>query len=231
MGRRESVELAESLGDIARVLLAQRSLQYTLEQIVTEALRLIGPAEHAGIDLVHKKEIEAIAPSSTVAERVDEIQVDVGQGPCLDALRRHEVYRTGNLRHEARWPDFARLASEETGVQSIMGFRLWVEDDTLSALDIYSTEPDAFDDDTEAVGSVLAAHAAIAWSSARKEEQLEDALRTRDVIGQAKGMLMLHYGVDEDRAFDMLAGASQRANVKLRDLAHRFVHEGAAVMV
>lgn len=221
MGRHDPVELAEALGDIARALLAQQDVEDTLTRIVTEALRLIEPAEHAGIDLVRRHRIEAIAPSSRIARRVDEIQVEVDQGPCLDALRNHEVYRTGNLPAETRWPDFAARANAETGVVSIMGFRLWVEQDTLGALDLYSTQPDAFDDDTEAVGSVLAAHAAIAWSTARTRQQLEEALRTRDLIGQAKGILMREHGIGADRAFDLLAEASQRANIKVRDLARR----------
>lgn len=175
--------------------------------------------------------IDAVAPSSTIAQRVDEIQVEAGQGPCLDALREHHVFRTGNLPAETRWPRFARRAYDETGVRSIVGIRMWVEGDTLGALNIYSTAADAFDDYSQDVASVLAVHAAVAWTSARQQEQMEEALSTRDLIGQAKGMLMLTHGIDADEAFDLLRTASQRDNTKLRDLAQRIVRGDDVVTV
>jgi GAF domain-containing protein len=223
MAPRRSVDLAASLSDIARTLLAAQDVHDTLHRIVFETLRLIEPAEHAGVDVVTGHSIDAVAPSSTTAQRVDEIQVDTGQGPCLDALREHEVFRTGDLPAEERWPRFASIAFHETGVRSVLGVRLWVEGDTLGALNIYSTAADAFDDYNQDVASVLAAHAAVAWTTARQQEQMEAALSTRDLIGQAKGMLMLTHGIDADEAFDLLRTASQRDNTKLRDLAQRIV--------
>lgn len=231
MAPRRSVELAASLSGIARTLLAAQDVGDTLRRIVAETIRLIEPAEHAGIDVVTGHSIDAMAPSSTIAQRVDEIQVKAGQGPCLDALRQHQVFRTGNLPAETRWPRFAGRAYDETGVRSILGIRMWVEGDTLGALNIYSTAADAFDDYSQDVASVLAVHAAVAWTSARQQEQMEEALSTRDLIGQAKGMLMLTHGIDADEAFDLLRTASQRDNTKLRDLAQRIASGDNAVTV
>lgn len=231
MAPRRSVELAASLSGIARTLLAAQDVGDTLRRIVAETIRLIEPAEHAGIDVVTGHSIDAMAPSSAIAQRVDEIQVEAGQGPCLDALRQHQVFRTGNLPAETRWPRFAGRAYDETGVRSILGIRMWVEGDTLGALNIYSTAADAFDDYSQDVASVLAVHAAVAWTSARQQEQMEEALSTRDLIGQAKGMLMLTHGIDADEAFDLLRTASQRDNTKLRDLAQRIASGDNAVTV
>lgn len=93
----------------------------------------------------------------------------------------------------------------------------------MGALNLYSKSPDAFDDESREMGSVFAAHAAVALGSARNEEHLEAALASRDVIGQAKGLLMAREGITPDEAFAVLRKASQRLNVKLRDIAGRVV--------
>ncbi len=96
----------------------------------------------------------------------------------------------------------------------------------MGALNLYSTKPGAFDDTDIALGSVFAAHAAVALSTALHDEQMEEALQSRDVIGQAKGILMAREGITADAAFDTLRRASQRLNVKLRDVADQVTHTG-----
>ena len=103
-------------------------------------------------------------------------------------------------------------------------FRLFVEGDTLGALNLYSKAGNAFGQESRTVGLVFAAHAAIALSSAIHDEQMEEALQSRDLIGQAKGILMAREGITADQAFDMLRRASQRLNVKLRDVAGSIVN-------
>lgn len=98
------------------------------------------------------------------------------------------------------------------------GYRLYVEEDTMGALNLYSTQPNAFDEDTARIGSVLAAHAAVAWQTAPSRENLEEALKTREVIGQAKGMLMERHRISGDAAFEQLVKMSQDHNVKLQRL-------------
>jgi len=108
-------------------------------------------------------------------------------------------------------------------VESILSFRLFAEEDTMGSLNLYSTKPAAFGDEARELGAVFAAHAAVALSGARKEEQLHEALQSRDVIGQAKGLLMARQNVTSDEAFDMLRKASQRLNVKLTAIATQVV--------
>ena len=124
-------------------------------------------------------------------------------------------------------PDFAQRAQEKTGVESILAVRLYASEDTLGALNLYSSERDAFDDQDIAVASVFAAHAAVALVTAKREEQLEGKAASRDVIGMAKGIVMARQKVSDDEAFDILRRASQRMNVKLRELAERVVHPPA----
>ncbi len=91
----------------------------------------------------------------------------------------------------------------------------------MGALNLYSKQRDAFDDEAVAVGSVFATHAAVALAGAQQDEQMQRALQGRDVIGQAKGILMAQQDVSADEAFDILRRASQRMNIKLRELAER----------
>ena len=107
----------------------------------------------------------------------------------------------------------------ETGVTSMLAFRLFAEADVMGALNLFSMQRDAFDDEAIAVGSVFAAHAAVALSTAREEHNLKEALMSRDLIGQAKGILMAREHVTADEAFEALQVASQHLNRKLRDVA------------
>lgn len=212
---------AETFAEVARSLLAQEDVQHTLQRIVELAVETIDGCDFAGITFIKGKELSTPAASGDVPRQVDAIQYEVGEGPCLDAIREHEIFRTGDLAQERRWPRFSSRAQKETGVTSMLCFRLFVEGDTLGALNLYSKARDAFDEQASAVGSVFAAHAAVALSTALHDEQMEEALRSRDVIGQAKGILMAREGVGPEEAFDMLRRASQRVNIKLRDVARQ----------
>ncbi len=218
---------AEIFAEVARSLLAEEDVQHTLQKIVDLAVETLDGCDCAGITFLKGREFSTPAASSDVPRKVDAIQYETGEGPCLDAIREHEVFRTGDLGEERRWPKFSARAQRETGVRSMLCFRLFVDGDTLGALNLYSKAADAFDDRSMAVGLVFAAHAAVALSSALHDEQMEEALQSRDVIGQAKGILMAREHVNADEAFDMLRRASQRVNVKLRDIA-RQIADGAS---
>ena len=212
---------AEVFAEVARSLLAQEDVQHTLQRIVDLAVETLDSCDHAGITFVRGRKFSTPASSNDVPLMVDAIQYETGEGPCLDAIREHEVFRTGDLGRETRWPRFSARAQRETGVTSMLSFRLFVNGDTLGALNLYSKSADAFDDEAWTYGSIFAAHAAVALSSALHDEQMEEALQSRDVIGQAKGILMAREGIGPDEAFDMLRRASQRVNVKLRDVARQ----------
>ena len=217
---------ADAFADIARTLLAEDDVQHTLQKICDLAVETIEGCDHAGISFLKGKNVSTPAASDDVPRAVDAIQYETGEGPCLDAIRKHEVFATGDLAAEDRWPNFSHRAHDETGVTSMLCFRLFVAADTLGALNLYSKGVDAFDEEASAVGMVFAAHAAIALSSALHDEQMDEALRSRDVIGQAKGILMAREGLTADQAFDSLRRASQRLNVKLRELAAEVAYTG-----
>lgn len=217
----EAVRVAQTFGEVARALAGHDDQQTTLDKIVKLAVEHLDACEYAGITVLHQGKVESPASSNDVPRTVDAIQAETGEGPCVDAIKVQEVFETGDLSAERRWPQFSRRAFEETGVLSVVSLRLFLEGDTMGALNLYSTARNAFDDSDVALGTVFAVHAAVAMGSARREARLEDKARSRDVIGQAKGILMARSGVDEERAFEMLKSASQRMNVKLRDIAAR----------
>ena len=215
------VELAQTFSDVARALLAEDDVEATLKKITTLAVETIDGCHHAGVSLVQGRRVSTPAASDDVPDQVDAIQYETDQGPCLDAIREHETFRIDDLGVEDRWPEFSKRAAEETGVASMLSFRLFAEEDTMGALNLYSKQRAAFDDEALAVGSVFATHAAVALAGAQHDEQMQKALQTRDVIGQAKGILMAQQDVSADEAFDILRRASQRMNIKLRELAER----------
>ncbi len=222
----EVVRVAELFGSIARALAAHEDPSAILTRVVDLAVEHLHGCEYAGISLVEGRKITSPASSHEVPMIVDRIQSETDEGPCIDAIKEHEVFRTGQLAKEDRWPSFSARAHEETGIQSILSVRLFVDADTMGSLNMYSTVEDAFDDTDVALASVFAAHAAIAMSAARREEQLEAKAASRDLIGRAKGILMAQSSIDDAQAFDLLRRASQRLNIKLTDVATRIVDGG-----
>jgi GAF domain-containing protein len=218
------VGLAETFGQIARTLLAEPDAQATLEKIVHLAVETVDSCQHAGITVIRHQTVTSPASSDEIPAIVDQIQADTGEGPCVDAIKEHEVFQTGRLSRETRWPEFSRRAHAESGIESILSFRLFADEDTLGALNLYSAQPDAFDDHDVAIGAVFASHAAVAWSTSRARGHLEVGMETRQLIGTATGILMARQGMSEMEAFDTLRRASQRLNVKLRLIAERIVH-------
>jgi len=215
------VQLAEAFAEVARSLLAEHSVEETLRRICSLAVETIDGCDHAGISLITSRRVETHGASDEVPELVDFIQYESSEGPCLDAIRDHEVFHVNDLEVEERWPNFARRAAAETGVRSMLSFRLFAEENTMGALNLYSRAASAFDAEADRVGAVFAAHAAVALKAARQSEAQAIAIETRDVIGQAKGILMARQGISEPEAFEVLRQASQRLNVKLRDVAEQ----------
>lgn len=226
MPHSDRVELAETFGTIARTLLAANDVEETLDTIVTLAVRTIEGCDLAAVTLVEGRSLRTAAGTGELPARVDAIQYETGEGPCLDAIREHEVFGSGDLACDPRWPRFSSRAHAETGVTSMLGIRLFAEEDTMGALNLYSMQPKAFAEEALAIGSVFAAHAGVALSSAREEANLKAAIASRDLIGQAKGILMSTEHITSERAFDELRVASQQLNRKLRDVASEVASTG-----
>ncbi|WP_181783517.1 GAF and ANTAR domain-containing protein [Pseudonocardia pini] len=224
--------LAEEFADIARLLQAETGVLSTQERVTRVATKTVRGCDHAAISLIGRNGVvRTVGATDDVPARVDRLQYELGEGPCVDAIRTHEVYLTGDLATEVRWPRFASRAVAETGVRSMLALRLFAQEDTFGALNLYSRSTDAFDPHARAVAAILAAHAAVAMRAAQQRDQAEHlgaALESNRRIGMAMGVLMARGQLSEDAAFALLRRASQHLNVKLRDIADTIVETGEA---
>ncbi|HEY0000516.1 MAG TPA: GAF and ANTAR domain-containing protein [Actinoplanes sp.] len=208
---------------MARSLQSEGSFEQTLDAIVSGAAHTVPGAERAGLTAVQgRRKVSTVAATDDLVREVDRAQYETGQGPCLDAAYERRTVRLADMAAEDRWPDFSRRALE-LGVRSMLSFQLYVRHDDLGALNLYSAQVDAFDDESENVGLLFASHAAIAMAGSRKEHDLSLAISARDLIGQAKGILMERHKVTGEQAFHLLAQVSQRSNTKLAEVAHSLV--------
>ena len=127
-----------------------------------------------------------------------------------------------SVRHEQRWPTYIPRAVE-AGVTAQMAVPLRNGSEVRGALNLYSTTTEGIDPEAPDVAALFATHAGLALGWARNEEQLTDALATRKVIGQAIGLVMERFQIDEAKAFAFLARVSSTGNIKLRDVARELV--------
>ena len=222
-------DLAATLSAVARDLHDEDSVDATLQAIVRAAVGTVPGARHAGILVVERRSaMHTRAGTGDLVFDVDRAQQETGEGPCLDAIFEHRVVSVPDIAGEDRWPRFVARA-RGLGVGSMLSFRLFVHDGNLGALNLYSTDKNAFDDDARHIGSLFAAHAAVAMSDAQQQEHMSRAILARDVIGQAKGILMERYKITADQAFTVLARASQESNVKLIEVARSLTGTGELV--
>lgn len=218
--------LADRLSDLARSLQDERSLEETLSGIVHAAVGTVPGARHASISGVRRRrEVRTLAATDELSRAVDRVQYATGQGPCLDALYEQETVRVSILSEEDRWPEFRRRVAE-LSVGSMLAVQLFVRGDELGALNLLSQDVDAFGDESEHVALLFASHAAVAMSGAQQQDNLRRALQTRELIGQARGILMERFKITGDQAFGLLVRASQGTNRKLQEVAEDLAATG-----
>jgi len=220
---------AQQMASMARDLLRQDSVTATLERITRSATELVDGCDAAGILVLRDSQVESLAPTHELVAESDQLQAQLGQGPCFDVARSSlgdRVFRIADLTAEhQRWPAYAPRA-HALGVGSMMGFLLFTDEEDLGALNLYSRKPGAFNENSELAGWLLASHAAVAFSSARTHAQMEQAVATRHIIGEAMGILMGTHHLTEEEAFNVLRRYSQANNIKLREVARRVCEEG-----
>ncbi|HEV7204094.1 MAG TPA: GAF and ANTAR domain-containing protein [Jatrophihabitans sp.] len=202
-----------------------------LEVITRHATTVVPSSACAGITRATNSGFETVAPTDQLTLRVDAIQYELASGPCVDAALTDAVFRAGDLRQDPRWPEFGARAAEQTGVLSMLSFRMFFEDvDHIAALNLYAVEPDAFDSEDELAGLAITTFGALAVTSARRQERitnLERALESNRDIGVAIGVLMGLHRVTREEAFDLLRLASQARHRKLVDIAHDVAQTGS----
>jgi GAF domain-containing protein len=218
-------DFAESITEAARTLNQPRSLDKTLQTIVEVARNSVPGFDQVGIATQQKKgKVETRAFTGELVLRLDEVQYGLREGPCSAALQGTEEVSVSSLRHEQRWPQYVPQARDK-GVRSQMAVKLHLSQGAVGGINFYSTSSDDVSAEAQALARLFAAHAAIALGHAEEREHLNEALQTRKVIGQAIGILMERYQMNEDRAFAFLVRASSHTNIKLRAVAQELVEQ------
>jgi GAF domain-containing protein len=186
-----------------------------LARLTAAAVAQVPGAAYAGLTLREPGGgLASHAPSDPAIVELDRAQVRLGEGPCVDALQAGEssVVVVDDFAVEHRWPRFAALA-QQGGIASLLSFAMAPHDAPPGAVNLYGLVPAAFDATARAIAGAFAAQAAVAVYGARRVEQLNRALASRDVIGRAKGILMERFTLDEAQAFDLLVHSSQDTNL------------------
>jgi GAF domain-containing protein len=230
-----TTQLAVAFAEIARHLYQADDFDDVLTRIVFAALSTVRGCEMASVTVREEVGYRTMASTHSAATESDRAQYEAGEGPCLDAVEEAVVYTPAFP--DPRWPVLAARPTD-SGVQSVVSYRLAPSSripagSLAGSLNAYAGAPDAFDAEAQEIGLILAAHASVAAGAMREREALEEmsrhlhqALSSRDVIGQAKGILMERLRVTPEEAFDVLRRSSQRLNVKLREVAARLAETG-----
>jgi transcriptional regulator with GAF, ATPase, and Fis domain len=211
--------------DLADALDEDAPPEQLLDHVVQVAVRMVPGTDDAGIALVSDTGLETVAAAGDVAVAADDVQRAVGVGPADQVIADAAVLRVADLADEERWEQFA-AGAVDLGVRALLACPLPMPRRRAGVLTLYSVRPGAFDAAAELVVPVFAARAAIAAAYADKVTHLHRAVRSRQVIGQAVGILMERHRLSAKQAFATLVTASQESHMKLRDVALRVTETG-----
>jgi GAF domain-containing protein len=219
-------DIAAALAAAARTINQEASLEDTLATIAHIAQLSVPGFDYVGISTIDRMgNVQTRAATGDLVWELDKLQYGLGEGPCVETLREAHVVVAPRIRHDQRWPTFVSKAVP-LGLKSQLAVKLYLDKEgTLGGLNMYSTTAEDIHPDAEPLAGLFAAHAAIALGHVRQRENLNEALHTRKVIGQAIGLVMGRYHLTEDRAFAFLVRASSHGNIKLRDIAQEMVDE------
>jgi len=207
---------------LALELHEEPSVEETVEAVLQFALQAV-KCTHAGVALSHRGgRLETVAVTHPVVEQSDQLQLECDEGPSLDVIAERDTILVTDTIGELRYPDWAPKVAA-LGLRSVLSVRLATTGSTLGVLQLFNTEPYAFETDDDAVAHILARHASVALANARQEASLWQAIDARKLVGQAQGILMERFGIDSDQAFAVLRRYSQDNNIKLRDVAQRLI--------
>jgi GAF domain-containing protein len=193
---------------------------------VQAAPSLVEHCSHAGFTLNDKGGLSTEASSDEVVRRANELQQELGEGPCLDVMRDQDTLASPDLAGERRWPAWAPRVVEELKVGSLISVLVYTDTQSYGALSLYADRGARFDADDVAIAQTLAGQLAMVMTSGREIDQLGRALHSRTTIGQAQGILMERLAIDSAQAFDYLRRVSSHSNRKLVDVCHEIVRTG-----
>ena len=226
---RASRHVERPFNSLADLRLSEATMDSVLGHISDLGVAALPGWDAAAATIVEGGKIATYGATDERVQPIDQHQYDAGRGPCVDAMRDGATHYFDGSDVEPRWRQFAEVAGD-AGVYSVVSFPLQLDGEMLGALNFYSSERDALRAGQREEGSVFAAQAAVTLANAKamaergvQVAQLQAGLETRAVIGQATGLLMAQEGLSSEEAFQKLVKVSQTANMKLRDIAQRYV--------
>jgi GAF domain-containing protein len=220
----EDQELAAALTHAARTINQARTSEETLQTIAETAVLSIPSIEHVGVSVLdHNGRVETKAATSELVLELDKLQYSLNEGPCVDSLRGDSVVAAPHIRDDQRWPRYVPPAVQ-LGLKAQLAVKLYLDEiGTVGGLNMYSTVSEDIDPQAPGIADLFATHAALALGKAQRLDDLRQALHTREIIGQAVGLLMQKYDLDTDGAFGFLVRTSSHSNTKVREIAARMV--------
>jgi GAF domain-containing protein len=221
--------LSSALTHAARTIGQAGTSEETLQTIAETALLSIPSIEHVGVSVLDRNgKVVTMAATSDLVRELDTLQYSLNEGPCVDTLHDATVVAAPHIRHDPRWPRYVPPAVQ-LGLKAQLACKLYVDDEgTVGGLNMYSTGSEDIDPQAPSIADLFATHAALALGKARKVDHLKEALTTREIIGEAVGLLMAKYHLDPDGAFGYLVRSSSHSNTKVRDIAVRIVEQHIA---
>ena len=226
MTAQENNDVREAIDRMVRRLVETRDVDETLTSLTAAAVESIPPVHFASVSSPHRRQAHRDAGTdASLAVAIDELQYDLSEGPCYEVVAAERVALSNDLSREERWPEYGPQAAA-LGVGSQLALVLVAEARQRAALNLYSRDRQAFNGTLE-VAELFAAQAALVLGFSRTIQKLDNALGSRTVIGQAVGIVMERYGVDQTRAFEYLTRLSQNSNTKLRTVADNLVNQVA----
>lgn len=212
----------EQFAVLAQRLRNGRTVQEIYQVVAESAAQLVDGCDRAAIGMLEGDKFTSAAATDDVMRLIDELQDQVGEGPCLEASTDAVVQVDNDITVNSKWPELAKLVVERTPVRAMLAVPLVYDGQRGGALDVFADTPGVFTDDSVGQAAVLASFASVALAGARHSEratQLEEGMVASREIGAAVGILMATHSLSSTDAFDMLSTASQRLNRKLRDIA------------
>lgn len=217
----ESLTTFRSLAD---VVYTGESFESVYGAICRAAVDFVGGCDHASLMLRRHGRSTTAASSDDVARRCDGLELELGEGPCIDAMEESEPdeHLCADLDSGSKWPELAARIRAETPVRGMAGLRLRQDGQKVGALNLFSDTPGALTQTSLDQAIVISAFASITLAALDRGEEavtLRRGLASNREIGKAIGLLMSTHGIDDEQAFSMMSKVSQEMNVKVAEVA------------
>lgn len=192
-----------------------------LDELARAAADCLPGAAHAGITVARKDTLDTAAATGPHPKLLDALQAEHRQGPGFDAVHQQRSVRVDDLGRDTRWPEFSSAATTQTPIRSLLSVPMVARRQILGVLTLCAEQPAAFDFEAVDIALIFASHAALAWNRVRRESLFRASLVSRELVGQAKGMLMERYRIGPEEAFSLLQRLSNESHTPVAELAGR----------